>query len=414
MSEFAIEAENLSKRYLLGEDSTSLRIKQALHAIAPRLMNPNIEELWAVNDVSFKIRKGEAIGIIGGNGAGKSTLLKLLSRITPPTRGRAKIQGRVGTLLEVGTGFHPELTGRDNIALSGSILGMHPSEVAKKFDEIVDFSELDQFLDTPVKRYSSGMYCRLAFAVAAFLDPEILIVDEVLAVGDAGFQRKSLGRLNDASDREGRTVLFVSHNFEAIRTFCRRVIVLDHGKIIFDGDTQEGLEMYLRAQPKVVDVRGTALKNRLNRSTGDVRFTEFAATDARARLTWKFGAGDPLRLTLKYTAEKPVNDLTFLMTVYDAADSKCVTVIKEDISRSPLPQGHTGTIEIDIPRLPLRPGEYGLRLDLRSGDNRFGHDVLDSNVGVPFLVVSSDETNQYLRMGQVSIDYQVKLTAGQL
>jgi lipopolysaccharide transport system ATP-binding protein len=265
-----------------------------------------------------------------------------------------------------------------------------------------------------VKRYSSGMYCRLAFAVAAFLDPEILIVDEVLAVGDAGFQRKSLGRLNDATDREGRTVLFVSHNFEAIRTFCRRVIVLDHGKIIFDGGTQEGLEMYLRAQPKVVDVRAAAVKNRLNRSTGNVLFSELVATDSQFRPTWKFAVGETVRLSLRYTVEKAVDDLMFLMTVYDAADSKCVTVIKEDVSRTPLSQGHDGVIDLEIPKLALRPGEYGLRLDLRSGDNRFGHDVLDSNVGLPFLVVSSDETDQYLRMGQITIDYQMKLTEGHL
>jgi lipopolysaccharide transport system ATP-binding protein len=252
------------------------------------------------------------------------------------------------------------------------------------------------------------MYCRLAFAVAAFLDPEIMIVDEVLAVGDAGFQRKSLGRLNEATEKEGRTVLFVSHNFEAIRTFCQRVIVLDHGKIVFDGDTQEGLELYLRAQSKVFDVRGSAMKNRLNRTTGHVLFNELVAKDTQDRPTWKFATGDTVRLSIQYKVEKAVDDLMFMMTVYDAADNKCVTVIKDDISALPLRQGHAGNIEIAVPKLSLRPGEYGLRLDLRSGDNRFGHDVLDSNVGLPFLVVTSEEIDQYLRMGQFSIDYQLK------
>ena len=411
MSEYAIEAEHLAKRYLLGEDSTTVRLKQALHAIAPSMAASNLEELWAVNDVSFKIRKGEAIGIIGGNGAGKSTLLKLLSRITPPTRGQAKIQGRVGTLLEVGTGFHPELTGRDNISLSGSILGMRPSEVAGKFDEIVAFSELGKFLDTPVKRYSSGMYCRLAFAVAAFLDPDIMIVDEVLAVGDAGFQRKSLGRLNDATEKEGRTVLFVSHNFEAIRNFCRRVIVLEKGKIAFDGETQEGLEYYLRAQPKVLDVRNSAIKNRLYRSTGDVLFSELVAMDDQARPTWKFIAGETVRLSFQYRVEKGVDDLMFMLSLYDAADSKIVTVIKENLTLSSLPQGHVGNIELELPKLTLRPGEYGLRLDLRSVDSRFGHDVLDSNVGLPFLIITSEESDHHLRQGQISLNYRIKTAA---
>lgn len=193
------------------------------------------QELWALKDVSFDVDQGEVVGIIGGNGAGKSTLLKILSRITEPTAGRVELSGRVGSLLEVGTGFHPELTGRENIYLNGSILGMRRKEIERKFDEIVAFAELEKFLETPVKRYSSGMYMRLAFAVASHLEPEILIVDEVLAVGDASFQKKCLGKMNDVA-MEGRTVLFVTHNMMAIRSLCRRVFWLDNGKIVGSGE----------------------------------------------------------------------------------------------------------------------------------------------------------------------------------
>src|SRR5579864_5863883 len=271
--EISVSARRLSKAYTIAHNyqhATTLA-----EALARRVRQPfqkrRTESFWALRDVSFDIRQGEAVGIVGRNGAGKSTLLKLLSRITVPTEGRARVRGRVGTLLEVGTGFHPELTGRDNIYLSGTILGMTYREVAAEFDEIVAFSEIEKFIDTPVKRYSSGMYVRLAFAVAAFLDPEILIVDEVLAVGDASFQRKSLGRLNDAARREGRTVLFVSHNLQAIRTFCRRVLVLDHGSLVFDGPAEEGIERYMRAVPGFIDLHKSGLKDRLNRTSGAVR-----------------------------------------------------------------------------------------------------------------------------------------------
>ena len=406
-SEYVIEAEGLGKRYLLGEDSTSLRMKQALHAIAPRWMTSSRDELWAVRNASFKIRQGEAIGVIGGNGAGKSTLLKLLSRITPPTEGHAKITGRVGTLLEVGTGFHPELTGHDNVFLSGSILGMHPADVARKYDEIVAFAELEQFMDTPVKRYSSGMYCRLAFAVASFLDPDIMIVDEVLAVGDAGFQRKSLGRLNDASEREGRTVLFVSHNFQAIRTFCRRVIVLNHGSVVFDGPTEDGLELYLKALPSVVNVRGTAMKNRLNRASGAVQFTDVAMVDKNDAPTWKVRSNETVRLRFGYEVKETVPDLAFVLHFGSAENGSILTAMHEVISAAPLSAGKKGTIEMTFPKLPFRAGEISIRADLQRRDARVSYDVLDSNVALPFMIVTSQEADPYLRAGHISIDYQV-------
>ena len=206
---------------------------------------PASEDFWALRNVSFEVRQGEVIGIIGRNGAGKSTLLKILSRITEPTEGRVRIKGRVASLLEVGTGFHPELTGRENVFLNGAILGMHRVEIKRKFDEIVAFAEVEKFLDTPVKHYSSGMYVRLAFAVAAHLEPEILIVDEVLAVGDAQFQKKCLGKMQDVSQKQGRTVLFVSHSMPAVTRLCQRAVLLDEGRILLDGDAQSVATRYL-------------------------------------------------------------------------------------------------------------------------------------------------------------------------
>jgi len=243
-----IRVENLGKKYVIGhqaEGASYVALRDVLAEGAKSLVRrftgrggsqrETREEFWALKDVSFEVKRGECVGIIGRNGAGKSTLLKILSRITEPTTGQIKIRGRVASLLEVGTGFHPELTGRENIFLNGSILGMSRAEIKLKFDEIVDFAEVERFLDTPVKFYSSGMYVRLAFAVAAHLEPEILVVDEVLAVGDAAFQKKCLGKMGDVAEREGRTVLFVSHNMPTITSLCQNAILLEHGKIVQKG-----------------------------------------------------------------------------------------------------------------------------------------------------------------------------------
>ena len=255
-----ITVENLGKKYTLRhqqqESYAVLRdvIAKGVASLARRFIHPfrgsrspqsASEEFWALKDVSFEVKQGERIGIIGRNGAGKSTLLKILSRITEPTAGSVRIKGRVASLLEVGTGFHPELTGRENIFLNGAILGMSRAEIKKKFDEIVDFAEIEKFLDTPVKRYSSGMYVRLAFAVAAHLEPEILVVDEVLAVGDAQFQKKCLGKMEDVSAKEGRTVLFVSHNMAAIRKLCNRGILLERGELAISAPADEVTKRYL-------------------------------------------------------------------------------------------------------------------------------------------------------------------------
>src|SRR5271157_3836416 len=251
MSDIAIRIETLSKLYRIGTQRSRYKtIRESLGeaVVAPfrhlrtnsrfEVRNSNSDQIWALKDVSFEVKQSEVVGIIGRNGAGKSTLLKILSRITKPTRGRAEIHGRVGSLLEVGTGFHPELTGRENTFMSGAILGMSKQEIARKFDEIVAFAELEQFIDTAVKHYSSGMYVRLAFAVAAHLEPEILFVDEVLAVGDAAFQKKCLGKMGNIS-RQGRTVLFVSHNMTALRSLCSRAIWLNEGRVMEDGPVGE-------------------------------------------------------------------------------------------------------------------------------------------------------------------------------
>jgi lipopolysaccharide transport system ATP-binding protein len=260
MSALAVRAEGLSKRYRLSGRGSSYRtlreslvdaVRAPLELFSRRPAAEGdddrtaVDDLWALRDVSFEVHHGDVLGVIGRNGAGKSTLLKLLTRITEPTTGRAVLHGRVGSLLEVGTGFHPELTGRENVFLNGAILGMSRQDIRRRFDEIVAFAELERFMDTPVKRYSSGMYTRLAFSVAAHLEPEILVVDEVLAVGDAQFQRKCLGKMGQVAG-EGRTVLFVSHNMAAIARLTRSVLVLDAGRLIFDGATDRGVAEYFR------------------------------------------------------------------------------------------------------------------------------------------------------------------------
>jgi len=267
MSKTVISVENLSKSYRLGQIGTGtltndLKVWAAKIRGKPNPMlkigqtdhgNLDGETLWALNDITFQVEQGEVLGVIGRNGAGKSTLLKILSRVTAPTNGCVKVKGRIASLLEVGTGFHPDLTGRENIYLNGAILGMSKEEVKRKFDEIVAFAETEQFIDTPVKRYSSGMYVRLAFAVAAHLEAEILLVDEVLAVGDAEFQKKCLGKMGDVATQEGRTVLFVSHNMAAVERLCPKCEYLKNGKIEFLGDTNKGIELYIGEAPLMND-----------------------------------------------------------------------------------------------------------------------------------------------------------------
>ncbi|MGG6269260.1 ABC transporter ATP-binding protein [Leptolyngbya sp. AN03gr2] len=294
MTDTVIQVENLGKRYIINHQQSGNRwnntfrdvLAQGAKQFAQRLLKPSShnqrmsrEEFWALKDVSFEVKQGDRVGIIGRNGAGKSTLLKVLSRITEPTRGQVDIWGRVASLLEVGTGFHPELTGRENIYLNGAILGMSKAEISRKFDEIVAFAEVEKFLDTPVKRYSSGMYVRLAFAVAAHLEPEILIVDEVLAVGDVQFQKKCLGKMESVAN-EGRTILFVSHNISAVRNLCKTAVLMKHGQVERQGEVSEVLQYYIQSgatikatnelpPPKMKDAPGYAVRVSLEDEFGE-------------------------------------------------------------------------------------------------------------------------------------------------
>lgn len=406
MGQPSIAASGLGKRYILGENESRNRVRQALVSLTPRWLAPKVDEFWALRDVSFSIPQGEAVGIIGRNGAGKSTLLKVLSRVTKPTEGHARVLGRVATLLEVGTGFHPELTGRDNVFLSGTILGMTAAEVRRKFDEIIAFAEVEKFVDTPVKRYSSGMYVRLAFAVAAFLDPEILIVDEVLAVGDAAFQRKSLGKLNEAAERHGRTVLFVSHNLRAIRTFCRRALVLDQGHLIFDGPVDEGIQRYFDALPRRADVKDSHLEDRLNRTSGAVRFTSISCCDENGKENWVVRSGMTMTLRFEFEVIEPVPNLLFGLRLGVADTGMSLTSVREAISSEPIAKGTSGTFFVTFPALALRPGEVSIYAWLGRLDKHFPFDVVDENVNLPLIQVNSNELDQFDREGVVTLPYR--------
>ncbi len=326
MSDVVIRVEGLSKLYHIGalqaryetlRESLSSAVAAPFRRLTNRLNHQRRPEeerlLWALRDVTFDVTRGEAVGIIGPNGAGKSTLLKILSRITEPTEGRAEIVGRIGTLLEVGTGFHPELTGRENIYLNGAILGMKKSEIDSKFDEIVAFSEIEKFIDTPVKHYSSGMHVRLAFSVAAHLEPEILLVDEVLAVGDVAFQRKCLGKINDVT-QGGRTVLFVSHNMAAIQKLCTRVIMLEGGRVTTVGDTNDIVERYLKEASEgpqlegLVDLRQMSRSNRI--TSNDVRFAAMGLIDDKGDFSAQIKFGDDLRFYFEIESEVALKNLS--------------------------------------------------------------------------------------------------------
>ncbi|MGQ9652450.1 MAG: ABC transporter ATP-binding protein [Thermodesulfobacteriota bacterium] len=322
------------------------------------------EWIWALKDVSFEVKKGDVVGIIGRNGAGKSTLLKILSRITEPTQGRVEMCGRVASLLEIGTGFHPELTGRENVYLNGAILGMRKVEIDRKFDEIVSFAELQRFMDTPVKRYSSGMYVRLAFAVAAHLQPEILLVDEVLAVGDTAFQRKCLGKMGDVA-QEGRTVLFVSHNMAAISSLCSRALLLQGGEIRVDGDTDQVVEEYMRG---IKTALSTPLSDRLDRKgEGAVRITSACLLNDRDQEVSTVASGQKIKLSIGYKAaewfDRPsLENVKVGLGVYSQLGTFLLycsnEMVGREISHIPL----SGEVVCVIPELPLTAGTYTVNI----------------------------------------------------
>jgi lipopolysaccharide transport system ATP-binding protein len=320
---------------------------------------PSPDTIWALKDVSFEIKRGEVVGIIGRNGAGKSTLLKILSRITEPTEGHAEIHGRVGSLLEVGTGFHPELTGRENIYLNGSILGMRKTEIEQKFDEIVAFAEVEKFIDTPVKHYSSGMYVRLAFAVAAHLEPEILLVDEVLAVGDAAFQKKCLGKMGDVA-KEGRTVLFVSHNMTAVLGLCQRAILLGQGRAIVDSYSREVVDQYLQTIDQKANL---SLNERVDRvGTQILKFISFELRNSEGTGVSFVRSGQDIVIALKYRSHDVLRNVQVAIGVHGRFDENLfhLSTFTNGTDFDEIPQN--GVVLCKLPRTPLQPGRYSFNL----------------------------------------------------
>ncbi len=376
MSETTIRLEGIGKKYQIGQQREKYQtIRETLSDVivspfrrAGKLLRGQAsgaadldETIWALQDISFEVKQGEVIGIIGRNGAGKSTLLKLLSRITEPTRGRIRLRGRVGALLEVGTGFHPELTGRENIYLNGTILGMKRGEIDSKFDEIVAFAGTESFLDTPVKHYSSGMHVRLAFAVAAHLEPAILVIDEVLAVGDAAFQRKCLGKMEDVANT-GRTVLFVSHNMAAVSALCTKGFLLSEGRLVYTGGISDVIGEYLKDMNQEVN---TSLAQRQNRrGDGKVRFTDVAFVDAQGKRTPGAVSGKPLTILLRYVTadQQEAKDVDMDVAFYGAL-GQLLFYCKVQLGRGRfevIPPA--GQIACHIPNFPLSPGRYRFKL----------------------------------------------------
>lgn len=375
MSDIAIRVENLSKRYRIGqrEPYRALRDVLARGFAAPfraaalafrRTPAATVDasvtnrHFWALKDVSFEVKKGEVIGIIGRNGAGKSTLLKILSRITEPTEGYAEIHGRVGSLLEVGTGFHPELTGRENIYLNGAILGMKKHEIDRKFDEIVAFAEIEKFIDTPVKYYSSGMYVRLAFAVAAHLEPEILLVDEVLAVGDAAFQKKCLGKMGDVA-KEGRAVLFVSHNMAAIQNLCSIVYLFEQGQVITSGNPTDVIGRYLQVGSELESISLSGRKDR--QGNGRLRFIEFFVSDL-ARENTTMVCGKPESIIITYKGTPPLSNVHISIGFYTPLGEGILYLSNDLTGKWFSNLSSTGAFICRFEKLPLLPGIYTINL----------------------------------------------------
>lgn len=399
MNDTIIEVANLGKKYILRhkqkERYTALRdvITNGVVGMGSRLFHignnqripPTREEFWALKKVSFEVKHGEVIGIIGRNGAGKSTLLKILSRITEPTTGRIHIRGRVASLLEVGTGFHPELTGRENIYLNGAILGMSRAEIRRKFDEIVVFSEVEKFLDTPVKRYSSGMYVRLAFSVAAHLDPDILLIDEVLAVGDAAFQKKCLGKMDHDSKR-GRTVFFVSHNMSAVQGLCKRAIWMDKGRIVRDGDASKMVTEYLNSTHTLLVDNG----NEVDSLNQDLVVEKVVLKDTKGNIGNSFEYRSDVVVEIHYNASKFIPKPYFWVGVSSQYGSLFVANMLFDDLRPDHIEGK-GVITCVFKSIRLMPQTYSINIGARDQNGmRFLMPTLKS--AVLFSVVGNART----------------------
>ncbi len=400
MSDVVIKVEHISKQYRLGQVSTgtiSHDLNRWWHTIRgkedpylkigdtnDRTQKGSSEYVWALRDISFDVKHGEVLGIVGRNGAGKSTLLKILSRTTAPSTGKVKIKGRVASLLEVGTGFHPELSGKENIFLNGAILGMTKQEIKRKFDEIVDFAGVERYIDTPVKRYSSGMYVRLAFAVAAHLESEILIVDEVLAVGDAEFQKKCMGKMSDMSRGEGRTVLFVSHNLPAVKKLCTTGIFLSNGMLKHEGSVNEVSSLYFNE----IEQKSTMLVDAsLREGNGKVRLQSFQiigsqTIEVNQPVTFRMGLDRPFdksRLIVSFSLRSPDHQLLS----YLVSDE---TQVKEQRPDATL----TDEIELSIANFTFRPGRYSIRIILHDTDTSYINtcDIVESAMDLDVLAAN--------------------------
>lgn len=377
----AIEIRNLGKEYKLATSQSYVALRDVITQSLKNVFNPhkkNEDTFWALRDIKLDIMPGERIGIIGRNGAGKSTLLKIISRITPPTTGDAIIRGRVGSLLEVGTGFHPELTGRENIYLNGSILGLKKAEINKQLDAIIDFSGVEKFIDTPLKHYSSGMQLRLAFSVAAHLEPEILLIDEVLAVGDMEFQKKCLGKMEDVSKKEGRTIVFVSHNMSLVKQLCTRAIVLENGAINFEGAVDEAANSYTRSFLSAVSKIGygefdlSQHSNKTLKNEGLLKATMYV----NDTISEEFIPGATMRINMDYFLSQPLIDPEIGIVIKDQDHNPVIGLNNKHIGKKiSLVTGEKAQASIVIPGLNIfAPGTY--RVDLYLGDNIYLYECL--------------------------------------
>ncbi len=382
----AVKVENVSKRYCLGMIGSRTLSQDLVNwwYKVRGLDNPNFkisntpnrsangigDYIWALRDLDFEVKKGEVFGIIGKNGAGKSTLLKILSRVTGPTVGEMKVKGKIGSLLEVGTGFHPELTGIDNIYLNGAILGMSKLEIRSKLADIIDFSGCRTYIETPVKRYSSGMKVRLGFSVAAFLDPDILVIDEVLAVGDAEFQKKAVGKMKEVSSREGRTVLFVSHNMNSVKSLCNKGMVLESGRITHIGSADSAVDFYL---DEMQTLTTKPLHLRMDRvGTGDLVFTSIRFTDGEDKTVDQIISGDRLKIKLKFQTNGTLNykNLSIRVDFFNHMDIRMVCFLSSEMGNRFDSLNDVDELILDIPNLFLRGGEYQISLIARIGSGK--------------------------------------------
>ena len=402
MDELMLKIDNVSKKYILGQiGGTTLR--DELQRFGARIRGKEDptkrigakdynkgETFLALDGVSFDVKKGERVGIIGHNGAGKSTLLKLISRVTAPSGGEIGLNGRVASMLEVGTGFHAELTGRENIYMNGAILGMTKKEIDSKMEDIIEFSECRQFIDTPVKRYSSGMYVKLAFAVAAHLDSEILIMDEVLAVGDMAFQKKCLNKMSDVSKEEGRTILYVSHNMNTIRQLCNRCIVLDHGHIVFDGDVEESVSLYMGLNCKPRIHNDFTVREEDKYITTNIKITTLDVLGDDTN----FKYGDKFKFKLTYICNRKIDSLNFRFTILLSDRTAVATSTSEAFVCE---QGKTYSKGFELDTSILAPGDYQIQIVAFEADNdgnQIRHDYIPS--AVFFSVYNQNQLHNFV------------------